>query len=139
MLIATSILGASILAFAALVLLKAWEARRGAKVLSLLRDKTGQGLDLRLAALKENLPNTARRYGRRGARIARAYLSFAAAKLLMTFERLLERVLRRVRHAPRDLERKGEASVFLREVAAYKRMLAREEEDGAVGTSKEGK
>ena len=134
MLIATILLCLSIFGLVSLVAFKAWELESKTVLFSPLRVRIGGYSHRLLENLRAEFPKTFARATRIFGRIVRAYASFGLAKLLVAFERFLEKTLRLIRTAPRELERRGEASPFLREVAAYKRMIARaarkEEEAG---------
>lgn len=125
MLIATSILVFSIVGLVCLVAFKAWELRSERFLFSAVRTRIGAHSHRLLESLRAEFPVAAARTTRILARLVRAYASFGIAKLLVALEEALERTLRAIRTAPRELERRGEASAFLREVAAYKRMIAR--------------
>lgn len=127
MYIAIITLSASIIGLVVLIGFKAIENRFGRLFLDQARTRAGDALDQRIASLKATMPHTASRVARLTVRIARAYASFGIAKALMGVERVLEGSLKRLRHAPRSLEQSGQASRFLREVAAYKRLLSQDE------------
>lgn len=129
MLIATAILVFSIIGLALLIGVKAWELRVGHLLFPSLRMSAGMRSMRVLHFAHAGLPHTLMRTGRLTRTVVRAYMSFASAKVLFYFERGLERVLHKVRTAPVNLKERGEASPFLREVAAYKRMLDREVEN----------
>ncbi len=126
MLIATILLGISIVGLTVLMSAKAWELRSGKKFFSPVRGKMEMHASRITDGVRADLPKSAARVARLSGRLLRAYTSLGLAKLLVVFEHGLEKTLRKVRTAPRELERRGEASAFLREVAAYKRMLSRE-------------
>lgn len=129
MYIASILLGVSAVGIISLILFKAVEHRLGSRMfLHDLRARLGARVDAKMAALKAELPRKAHRTSRLTLRIARAYLSYGVAKALMATEQALEGTLRHLRRAPRTVEQSGQASRFLREVAAYKRMLSKEEE-----------
>jgi hypothetical protein len=134
MYIASILLGVSVLGLIGLVLLKAIELRLGNRMfLHDVRERLGARLDEKVARLKAELPRKGARMSRLTLRIARAYISYGIAKALMSVESALEGALKGLRRAPRSVEQSGQASRFLREVAAYKRMLSKEErtsEDG---------
>lgn len=127
MYIAIITLSVSIIGLILLIGFKAIENRFGRLFLDHARTRAGEALDQRIETLKQTMPHTASRMARLTLRIARAYASFGIAKALMGVERMLEGSLKRLRHAPRKLEQSGQASRFLREVAAYKRLLAQDE------------
>jgi hypothetical protein len=138
MIIATSILLISLLGLTGLIAFKWWELKSERFIFSGVRTRVGAHSHRLLESLRAEFPKTASRATRIAGRIVRAYASFGLAKLLVAFEAMLERVLRTIRTAPRELERRGEASPFLREVAAYKRMItraARKEEELAAQTA----
>lgn len=127
MYIATIILGLSIAGLIILLGLKAVERRFGGRLfLPTVRHRMSEALDARLAHMRATAPRTAARGARITARIMRAYASFGIAKALMSIENFLEHMLKHLRRAPRSAEQSGQASRFLREVAAYKRLLAKE-------------
>ena len=128
MLVASAILVFSIAGLTALISVKAWEMRAGHLLFPSFRTGVGERSTRVLHFARAEFPHTLARAVRNGRRLARAYVSFAFAKILFYFERGLERVLHKVRSAPVNLKDRGEASPFLREVAAYKRMLDREVE-----------
>ena len=125
MLIATILLLISIAGLVGLIAFKAWELKSETFLFSGVRTKIGGHSHRFLESLRAEFPKTAARTTRIFGRVVRAYASFGLAKMLIAFEALLEKILRTIRTAPRELERRGEASPFLREVAAYKRMIAR--------------
>lgn len=138
MYIAIIILGVSIVGLVLLLGFKAIEHRSGRRlILRSTRDRAGAALDAKLAKMKETMPRTAARATRLTARIMRAYASFGIAKALMGIESFLEGTLKHLRRAPRSVEQSGQASRFLREVAAYKRLLAKEEEKEEAGSERE--
>lgn len=141
MLIATILLLISIVGLLSLVAFKAWELKSETFLFTGVRTKIGSHSHRLLESLHAEFPRVAARSTRIMGRIVRAYASFGLAKMLIAFELLLEKTLRAIRTAPRELERRGEASPFLREVAAYKRMITRasrkEEEEGAASQKKE--
>lgn len=128
MLIATAILAFSIVGLIVLVSLKAWEMRAGHVLFPSVRPSAGERSIRVLHFARAEFPHKLARVGRITRKLARAYISLASAKALFYFERGLERALHKVRTAPANLKERGEASPFLREVAAYKRMLDREVE-----------
>ncbi len=127
MFIATILLIIAIVGLTSLIAFKAWELRSETVMFSPVRIKVGGYSHRLLENLRAEFPRTAARATRIFGRILRAYASFGLAKALIAFESFLEKTLRLVRTAPRQIERRGEASPFLREVAAYKRMIARSE------------
>lgn len=143
MYIASVILGISALGIVGLIVFKAIEHRTGSRMfLHDLRERLGARVDEKLAALKAEVPRKGARLSKLTLRIARAYVSFGIAKALMSLEGLLESTLKGLRRAPRSVEQSGQASRFLREVAAYKRMLSKEdkapeEEKSSVSESQE--
>lgn len=133
MIIATSILGFSIAGLAALVSVKMWEERSGRFLFRGARAYIGTHATHFLASLRGEVPHSLSRLYRSVRRAVRAYSSYAFAHTLLFFERTLERILYKVRTTP-EAHARGEASHFLREVAAYKRMIGREggrREEGA--------
>lgn len=135
MFIATILLITSSVGLVSLILFKAWELKSETVLFSPVRMRVGAYSHRLLEGLRAEFPKTFARMARITGRIVRAYASFGIASALIAFERFLERTLRLIRTAPRELERRGEASPFLREVAAYKRMIARsarKEEETAV-------
>lgn len=139
MLIATILLLISIAGLLGLITFKAWELRSETFLFSGVRTKIGGHSHRFLESLRAEFPKTAARTTRIIGRVVRAYASFGLAKMLIAFESLLEKTLRAIRTAPRELERRGEASPFLREVAAYKRMItraSRKEEETEAESSK---
>lgn len=137
MLIATAILVFSIVGLVALIGIKAWELRVGHLLFPSMRTSAAVRSTRVLYFAHAELPHKLARTGRIARKVARAYVSFASAQVLFYFERVLERVLHKVRTAPVNLKERGEASPFLREVAAYKRMLDREVEHKRVAPSAE--
>lgn len=135
--IATSILALSLLGLVILVSLKAWEMRAGHLLFPSMRHVAGARSAHVLHFARAEFPHRLARAGRVARRLLRAYVSFASAKALFYFERGLERILHKVRTAPSNLKERGEASPFLREVAAYKRMLDREVESKKVVPSED--
>ncbi len=125
MIIATYTLLGSTFGLIALIGFKGWEEHHEMYLFPSLRSRVGVHAHRLHEYLRAEFPKTASRIAYFSARLLRAYASFGLAKTLVAFERFLENALRKVRTAPRELERRGEASPFLREVAAYKRMLSR--------------
>ncbi len=130
MYIAIIILGISILGLVGLIGFKAAEDRFGRFFFSGMRQRAGEALDKRFENIKKTMPHATARAARLTTRIVRAYASFGIAKALMGLENMLEGGLKHLRRAPRKLEQSGQASHFLREVAAYKRLLSKEEKKG---------
>lgn len=141
MLIATILLCISIVGLLSLIAFKAWELKSETFLFSGVRTRIGGHSHRFLESLRAEFPKTAARTTRILGRVVRTYASFGLAKMLIAFEALLEKTLRTIRTAPRELERRGEASPFLREVAAYKRMItraSRKEEARETAPLKEG-
>lgn len=140
MFIATLLLLISIAGLVGLVAFKSWELKHEMFLFSSVRIRVGAHSHRLLEGLRAEFPQTAARVARIFGRLVRAYASFGLAKALVGFEQFLERTLRLIRTAPRELERRGEASPFLREVAAYKRMItraARKDESAPPSSSEE--
>lgn len=134
MYIASILLGVSALSLVGLILFKAIELRLGNRMfLHDLRERLGARLDKKVAQLKAEVPRKGARMSRFTLRITRAYVSYGIAKALMSLEGALEGALKGLRRAPRSVEQSGQASRFLREVAAYKRMLSKEERSSEEG------
>ena len=125
MLIATSTLGFSIFGLIALITLKGWELRSGRLLFggkhSGIRKDTEQWIE----RVHMEFPRATAKGFRFTGRVLRAYVSFLLAKALLVFERLLERILISLKAGPVQGASRGEASAFLREIAAYKRMLGK--------------
>jgi|GEM_PF-1803568 len=135
MIVAISIFGVSSIGLLLLLVIKTWENSRGRIFFAPLRVPLRRRSARFLAYVRGDAPRSLGRTLRIARRVARAYISYVYAKVLYFFERLLEQGLHKVREVP-GADQRGEASPFLREVAAYKKMLEREKKEGDASVEK---
>lgn len=120
----TILLAVSILGLISLVAIKRWELAHDRLVMSGVRPVAGHYLGSALAFIEEGLPMFVRRSLRITYAVARSLTHRLVAWVMLHTERWLERTLKTLRGATQSRP-EGEASEFLREVAAHKRSLLR--------------
>jgi hypothetical protein len=113
----------SIVGLTTLLVVKRWELDTGNMVLAGVRPKVGRISQRLLIWVERVLPGLVVSSTTRAARGAESQLHRAFAHGLLAAERGLEHVLRSLRGMTEQPRARGEASEFLREVAAHKRKL----------------
>ncbi len=116
----------SITAMALLVLIKRWEVRSGKMIASPIRPATAKVAHATVVWLGGVLPGTVRVSVREFFHIFRDIGRLMTARVVLWLEYRLEKTLDFVRLRTTPSRHGGEpVSVFLREVAEYKKMLSR--------------
>lgn len=120
----TTLLIISIMGLVGLIAIKRWELSHDRLVMSGVRPVAGHYLGSALTFIEEGLPMFVRRSLRVAYAIVRSLTHRLVAWTMLHTERWLEKTLRALRGAT-QARPEGEASEFLREVAAHKRSLLR--------------
>lgn len=124
---ATGTLVLSILGLIILIGLKWWEERTGRFLFTAMRATVGEKVHTGVSALQTRVPRALARTAAVSNRVAREFAKHFLARMLLSSEAVLERVLKDLRRVEKK-SRGGEASSFLQEVADHKKQL-RERED----------
>ncbi len=125
----TITLAVSVLAMILLLTIKRYELSTGRVVFAGIRPRVGTFFE-RLSRLSRNiLPALVRQYLERMMRLVLVTLQLWIAKVILTLEHLLERVLTAVREKTGEVHITREPSAFLREVADYKKNLSYSKEE----------